>query len=371
MSEYQYYEFQAIDRRLTEKEQSQIDSLSSRVVLTPTQAIFNYSYGDFPADEEKILTKYFDAMLYLANWGRKRLMFRMPRSIIDAKQLSPYCVEDIITVSTTKDYVILDIDINEEEGMGWIEGEGILSSLTALRQDILNGDFRSLYLAWLNAAQLSADPESDEDWTEPPVPANLNKLNSPLKSFVELFEIDDNLIAVAAEASEKREDTVDLDFAKLIDKLTPKERNDFLLRLAKGEQHVGPQLLKRLQEFSAEEKPLRKSANLTGRNAFDLIKAAEERYKIEKEKKRKKAEQAKVRKLDKLAKEEPEVWKKVGALIEQKQTKAYDEAIKLLVDLRDLAKHLGKMDQFQASVRKIRNDYRHRSGLISRLQKVD
>ncbi len=42
MSEYQYYEFQAIDRPLTEEQQAYMRSLSSRVELTPTQAVFTY-----------------------------------------------------------------------------------------------------------------------------------------------------------------------------------------------------------------------------------------------------------------------------------------------------------------------------------------
>ena len=62
MSEYQYYEFQTIGRPLTPKEQAEIRELSSRVKLTPTQAIFLYNYGDFRNKPEDVLTKYFDMM---------------------------------------------------------------------------------------------------------------------------------------------------------------------------------------------------------------------------------------------------------------------------------------------------------------------
>ena len=65
MSEYQYYEFQAIDNRLTEKEMDAISKLSSRVELSPTQAIFTYSYSDFRGDPLKLVEKYFDMMLYV------------------------------------------------------------------------------------------------------------------------------------------------------------------------------------------------------------------------------------------------------------------------------------------------------------------
>ena len=87
MSEYQYYEFQAIDRPLSEEEQRYIRSLSSRVTPTPTQAAFTYSFGDFRGDPLKVLERYYDALLYLANWGSKRLAFRFPRAVVDYERL--------------------------------------------------------------------------------------------------------------------------------------------------------------------------------------------------------------------------------------------------------------------------------------------
>jgi hypothetical protein len=31
------------------------------------------------------MERYFDAFLYLANWGTRRLMFRFPRALLDAE----------------------------------------------------------------------------------------------------------------------------------------------------------------------------------------------------------------------------------------------------------------------------------------------
>ncbi|MFM7880301.1 MAG: hypothetical protein ACKO8H_00005, partial [Microcystis panniformis] len=93
MSEYQYYEFQAIDRTLTQEERAAISQLSSRVKPTATSAIFTYSYGDFSGSPEKILAQYFDVMYYIANWGTQQLMFRFPKSLIDREAIEPYCVK--------------------------------------------------------------------------------------------------------------------------------------------------------------------------------------------------------------------------------------------------------------------------------------
>jgi hypothetical protein len=42
MSEYQYYEFQALDRALTPQEQKKLQALSSRAQVTPHRASFVY-----------------------------------------------------------------------------------------------------------------------------------------------------------------------------------------------------------------------------------------------------------------------------------------------------------------------------------------
>ena len=68
MSEYQYYEFQILDRPLTDEEQEVISNISSRVQLSRHQAIFTYSYGDFRGDPEQVLVQYFVAMFDMANW---------------------------------------------------------------------------------------------------------------------------------------------------------------------------------------------------------------------------------------------------------------------------------------------------------------
>ncbi|MBI5349435.1 MAG: hypothetical protein HZB77_09005 [Chloroflexi bacterium] len=73
MSEYQYYEWQTLDRPLTEEEQDAVNGLSSHIDVSSTNAVVTYEWSDFKHDPLKVLAKYFDAHLYLANWGSRRL----------------------------------------------------------------------------------------------------------------------------------------------------------------------------------------------------------------------------------------------------------------------------------------------------------
>src|SRR5688572_24812151 len=100
MSEYQYYEFQAIDRRLTPQEQAEVSKYSSRAQVSPTTASFVYHYGNFRGDPEDVLASYFDAMLYITNWGTRQLMFRFPVALVNPQAFEPYLFEDISTLTT-------------------------------------------------------------------------------------------------------------------------------------------------------------------------------------------------------------------------------------------------------------------------------
>lgn len=78
MNEYQYLEFQAIDRPLTTRETAVLRRYSSRATITPTRFANSSSYGNFKRDVSAWMDKYFDAFLLQANWGLNVLMLRLP-----------------------------------------------------------------------------------------------------------------------------------------------------------------------------------------------------------------------------------------------------------------------------------------------------
>ena len=67
MSEYQYHEWQAVDRVLTPEEQTAVNDLSSHIEVSPSRAVVTYHWSDFRHDPKQVLLKYFDAYFYLTN----------------------------------------------------------------------------------------------------------------------------------------------------------------------------------------------------------------------------------------------------------------------------------------------------------------
>ncbi len=87
MSEYQYFEFQAIDRPLSKKEMTELRSYSTRARIAPSSFVNDYSWGNFKGDADAWMDKYFDMFLYIANWGTRILKLRLPDTQMSAKKV--------------------------------------------------------------------------------------------------------------------------------------------------------------------------------------------------------------------------------------------------------------------------------------------
>ena len=255
MSEYQYYEFRAIDRPLNTEQKEKVSSLSSRASVTSHQASFVYNYGDFRGNVKQLMTNYFDVMMYMANWGSRRLMFRIPSSLIDMKQIRAFFAFEEIDHWSSKDKksIILDLNFQDEDQADWTEGEGWLDELIDLREELIQGDFRVLYLAWLKAAKDALEiGEMEKDTLEPPVPCQLKQLSSAQKAYVKFLDIDEAMISVAAEQSNnKQEETVKPEV--WIKKLSDKKKQDFLIRLSREEKNLSVLLNRYLHDMAVKK----------------------------------------------------------------------------------------------------------------------
>ena len=367
MSEYQYYEFQSLDRPLSASAQAEMESLSSRVYLTANSASFVYNYSDFPGDPYNVLAKHFDVMLYIANWGSRRLMFRFPAEAIPDPIRKAYQYVDSMDWSESGEHVILDIRQEDEDGFGWVEGEGLLRGIAQVRNDILQGDYRSLYLAWLMVSLQELDIlEEDEALTEPPVPTGLHKLSPTLRNFVDFFEIDMDIVNAAAQGSSKQSQS-ETQLVAYLDELPDDEKLDYLKRLLAGEAYLDVALAKRLRELAGVD-TVSLPTNDQPRTIRQLMASADQVEQKRLEKERQQAEAARRKHLEKVAKVEDAYWERVPQLIEQKRANAYDEAVNILKDLHDLAAQRGELSSFQARMRDIQETYPTLRGLHRRLQ---
>lgn len=368
MSEYQYYEWQTIDRPLSPIEMDAVSGLSSHMeTVTSTQAIVSYSWGDFKHDPRQVLLQYFDTHLYMANWGTRRLLFRFPKSVIDPQAIQSYCREDFLMLELEGNYYILEFSLdNEEPDYEWLEAEGTLGKLTPIREQIMQGDYRSLYLSWLKAVS-TENPDEDNPETEPPIPAGLRKLNSSHQAFIEFFELDEHLVKAAAKASSPLQPTSIAPLEKALTQLSREECENFLHQVLNNEPQVRMALQKRLEQL-AGTKPA--SAEQGQRQAGNLFKEAERLEQEALRQQKAEAERKRIKELLDLAEREEATWRWVESLIGQKQAGPYDEATKLLVNLRDLSIYQNRLLKFQERFLAIKEKYSNRPSLMERFRRA-
>jgi hypothetical protein len=197
MSEYQYYEFQAIDRPLDKRAMAELRKITSRAEITSTSLVNEYHWGDFKGDPNRLMEKYFDAFLYVANWGSRWLMLRLPVSRFHLSTVKPYLASESFEAWATKTHVILDFHSEDEGEWEYMEPIGWMPSFISLRADLLVADLRCLYLAWLAGTQYG---EENDGGAPPPNPGGLRSLSGSLKRFADFMRLEKSVLARAARA---------------------------------------------------------------------------------------------------------------------------------------------------------------------------
>jgi hypothetical protein len=375
MSEYQYYEFQAIDRPLSDADRQALRDLSTRARITATSFTNSYQWGDFKGDPAKLMERWFDLHLYVANWGSRRLMIRWPARLVDRDRLDDFVGEvDCVGLGVVGEYLILDIARHELEFEDWDDGSGSLAALTPLRAEVLAGDYRLFYLLWLTTVEADAIAADEPE----PMPG-IGPLTGALEAFASFFGIDSDLVQAAAERSATSSSDESLDCARhVIAAMTEGEKNGLLDRLFAGDPHVAAELRstvwKRLESETASSTVVPRTAGEL-RDRARAIRLCRERIAANKasEERRRQIEAAeKVRqtRLEAIRRRGEGVWQEVEDEIERRNPGSYDRAAALLTDLRALAEQQGTIEDFLRRLDEIRGRHVRKQRFIERLAAI-
>lgn len=367
MSEYQYYEFVALDRPLTPKQMAELSAISTRAEISSTRFVNEYQWGDLKADPWNLMERYFDAHLYFANWGTRRLMLRLPKARVDLNALMPYFVgTNAACLSITGEHGLVSLESGTEEPEYDEESEGLLTSLALLRAELMRGDLRPAYLAWLLTV---SEDDLDDDAEDPPVPSGLAELTAAQESMVEFLRIDADLVAAATSAS-AAVDKDDAPFHHWLAALPTKEKDAWLRRAADDpELGLGGELLRAFRATT-------KAEHLGTRRTVGELRALAEAQRAEREnaevesakKARALADAARERHLAKLARDVDGAWSKLEKLVEASD---YDEALMLAIDLRDLATRAAAAPAFARRFAALRKRQLRRRGFFDRWKRAN
>jgi len=377
VSEYQYLEFLAVDRPLTAREMDHLRSISTRAQITPVSFINEYSWGGLKADPRDFMRHFFDAHVFVANWGDAIFMVRLPREVIDQKTLKSFCTSPHLEFEKLPEHWLLTWSLGETENydrFGYVdEGPGLMTLLAPVREELLRGDLRSLYIGWLRAVTTE---ETDPDDLEPLALHGLNNLTAAQQALAEFLEVDIDLLAGVGSGSQMNQ-TDAADDAALdawLDKLPKAEVRGYLRQMLDGQGASTERSLKRRHAAWREQSAPTKGVCRSVAELWQLAEQAKGLRLIEEAQARRQAEAERKRQRDswlaKLAADFPRAWKSAHDDANKGHAHAYDAACRLLIDLRDAYSQHATLAAFQKEFQKYMAEHSRRRALVQRLVKA-
>lgn len=204
MSEYQYIEFQAVDRPLTEKELTYAEQQSTRAEISKRQFVNEYNDSSFGGDVHGLLKRGYDVFLEYTDYGNRTLKIRLPNGLPFGERVTKQFFDKHLLQwepdkkgNSAKAGILTMQPYFETPDPVWAFDD-YMEQPIALRKLLILGDLRALYLCWLFVA---ADENNGWDEAiEPPVPLGLEELETDFLDLFMFFDLDPLAIrAVAAE----------------------------------------------------------------------------------------------------------------------------------------------------------------------------
>ena len=375
MSEYQYYEFLAIDRPLTKDEMANLRALSTRATITPVSFTNEYNWGDFKGDPYKLMQHYFDAHVYVANWMTAIFMLRLPIKALNKDKVKAMSVPYVLDFKALKNHWIIIWRLDESEDynrFGMEDGSGWMMRLAPVRDELLCGDIRSLYVGWL--AAVTREMMKDDEWEALAV-SGLGNLTAAQLALAEFLEVDQDLLAGAGmdspvdnpvKLSEKEID-------RWIDALPRNEVKAVMKQLLEGKGHQAERIIR--NQFAASRRILQTNRNNPPRRTVGKLRDNAEKarqIRMEKQRRDRKHLENRLRKereayLKNLSEDFPSAWKSAAETVKRGSGPAYDEACHMLVDICEAHELFANKQQFLEELKKFMASHMRRKALIKRL----
>jgi len=378
MSEYQYYEFLAIDRPLSTEEMSALRTLSTRAHITPVSFTNEYQWGNFRGNPVDLMKRFFDAHVYVANWMTAIFMIRLPTEALQEKTAEVIAVNGILDLDATKTHWIITWSLDESENydrFGMEDGRGWMARLAPIRDELLRGDIRSLYIGWLAGVTREI---VDDSTLEPLEVEGLGNLTAAQQALAQFLEVDENLLAGAGIGSPalRAEEPSHKEIDGWLDKLPRDEVLNFMKQILGDQRMNAERTLK--NRFSAWKRSLSGDGGSAPRRSVgELKKNAEmaKKRRLEREKREQEQLTAKRRKereafLATLANDFPKAWKVVQQQVERGLGPAYDEACRTLVDISEAYALHADRDTFSQELKRFMASHLRRKTFVRRIKKA-
>jgi len=134
-------------------------------------------------------------------------MVRLPIEALTQETAKAVAAPYLLDIKATKTHWIITWSLEESENydrFGMEDGRGWMARLAPVRDELMRGDLRSLYIGWLAAV---AGEMMDDDDVEPLSVGGLASLTAAQQALAEFLEVDPDLLAGAGMGSPAEQET--------------------------------------------------------------------------------------------------------------------------------------------------------------------
>jgi len=284
----------------------------------------------------------------------------------------------LLDIKPTKTHWIITWSLEESENydrFGMEDGRGWMARLAPVREELLRGDLRSLYIGWLAAV---TGELMDDDDVESLSVGGLANLAAAQQAPAEFLEVDPDLLAGAgmgSPAALKAEISPE-EMDEWIDALPREEVNSILKQLLEGKGRQAERSLR--NRFASWRRGLQTGdTDAPRRTVGELRQNAEKARLIRMEKQKRDRKQREIKRLEKrkaylknLSSDFPKAWASVKEPVERGSGRGYDEACRILVDIAEAYALYATKKQLQKELEKFMAGHLRRKALIQRLVKA-
>ena len=348
MSEYQYVVFQAVDGPLNDKQLEFAQRQSTRAEVSRWSLSVEYHYGSFRGDVDGLLRGGYDVYLQHTNYGSREIKLRIPGGMPFAKRVwSKYVDGEQFNWKEDAEGRggILSLHPFHETGdldEVW-ETQKYLDAAIHVRERLMCGDLRALYLLWLCAAD--DDDNDPEEMIEPPVPHGIAESATYGGEILTFFGLDPLLLVAAgkdvnAGPTDESQDHA----ARWVNALDEQPAKDVLLRFLIGD--TTSEKARLLAEIRDSQTPAGWPTSDKHRTLDELLQKAAALRAVEDAKQTRKA-QAKAKRdaakaererddrMKEMLKDTDKWLREAEQLVDARGTHNYKSAAEILHDLRE------------------------------------
>lgn len=385
MSEYQYFEFATVDRRLSLAEQAELRRYSSRARITGSSFCNEYHWGNFKGDADDWMERYFDIHVHLTNWGTRLLMLRLPAQNLPA-DLAAYTdhrygrySNSTFSAKPNGDDCILTWELNNEDSDDWGDDEaesgGWLPALLPLRDELRRGDTRALYLGWL--MRVCAEEIADDD-EEPPLPAGLQTLTPAQQALADFMQIDDDWLSAAAAASPSLEKTPaeNEQLAAWLNQADASLLKQSAQQLLQGDAARAENTLRHAYltwqktQSKAPPTPARRSVDDIGHGVDIAYRQRLAQYARQQAADQARTAAERAARLCRLAAAPDAIWASIEKTLQTQSGRAYDLALKITSELAEALSNAGRQEEFRQGLARLQQTHGTRKAWVERLRRA-